>query len=165
MSAGNFEYEASSKAADVKAAVPEKCQDCPNICDIVKHLASLETASELVVDASMSDEVQEIIADIMQTTGMPEHVARGFAQEKMKDIRRDAGDALDKVDAEFEKKTGEISELTSDCPGTLKLRAKDKLGRSILVAICSSPTLLPNDVPWRHENVHINRSPFSNKKA
>lgn len=124
-----------------------KCADCPGIGGMIEIDRSLQRAEqeiqEQAFDKALDTEIAPQLYDYLAENGVlvgdlgdSEPVAS--PEELAVMLRRNAGSILESIAHNRERLSEDVTNVTRNCSGPLKLRAK-KAGRQVLVTLCDNP--------------------------
>lgn len=125
--------------------IPDRCKDCPTL-DMMSELSNrvgdmqAEVFDAAVVDFESRD-VLEIIRVISQESGQTVEEVIETIKVGSEAVRP----FFDEIISKSMKKQSSIEDravaLEIGCPGTFKMRAKDKLGCTVTAIVCGSPLM------------------------
>ncbi len=133
---------------EVLASLPnEKCRNCPAVLGLAAKIAlaswenhTAKQEAEILVD-NRFDELGVAAAEMM---GVPADLMHAEALAR----RQSQAEKLDLLDAEIEKMTTEVCEITESCSGVLKMRAT-RDDATYTTTICTAPGQYLDDSPRR----------------
>jgi hypothetical protein len=139
----------------IELQIPPQCVSCPTLCEIQSDLQNVDMHKRIATELAVSDKIPEILRqELRESVGMPEDIASEVVDESMVDVRKQFAEALNEVDDNESFLVGAAEAIFTDCSGKLRMRAKTRAGRMIMVTVCGS-----NAVPagFQHEPVHVER--------
>lgn len=121
--------------------VPEAC-DCGPVRRLIEHADGLEAAKKTETDLALNPATLDLIVErLSDASGISEADARIVATERHGDYLKLVAEQLDELDVEIATSQSVCEKLTMGCPGRLRVQQIDRLGRRVVLYVCSSPLI------------------------
>lgn len=124
------------------------CAHCPTV-KLVRHRAELlDGVSIDLMDKTTDPAALETFAEqVAEKVGAPLDEVRTTINNHRGDVLAMMNSGLAAISDEQNTINEAIDEITDGCPGPLRMRANDKLGRVVTATVCGSPKIILHDGP------------------
>lgn len=124
------------------------CVNCPTVKLVRNRAEMLDTVSIELMDKSTNPEVFETLAEqLAEGAGAPIDEARSLVNNHRGDLLDMMNGGLAAISKEQRTIDETVDEIIDGCPGPLRMRATDKLGRVVTATVCGSRKIILHDGP------------------